>query len=98
MRRHKRGGGWNRLPLDEDQPAEALNPDLVLAINEALDLLAAEDERLALLVKLRYFAGMTLTETAQVLNISRSTAIEDWAYARSRLRLLLSDQPNRSAE
>ena len=53
--------------------------------------LAAEDERLATLVKLRCFAGFTLVEAAEALGIARSTAIADWAYAKSRLKLLLDD-------
>jgi len=91
--RHKRGGEVNRTDAMEDLAAKADDVELVLAIDDALLLLAAEDERLATLVKLRCFAGFTLVEAAEALGIARSTAIEDWAYAKSRLRILLSDSP-----
>lgn len=89
--RHKRGGEVNRTDALAELPAQADDVELVLAINEALEQLAAEDERLATLVKLRCFAGFTLVEAAEALGIARSTAIEDWAYAKSRLRILLAD-------
>jgi len=91
--RHKRGGAANRTDALDDLPAPADDVELVLAIDDALQQLAAEDERLATLVKLRYFAGFTLVEAAEALGIARSTAIEDWAYAKSRLRILLADSP-----
>jgi len=91
--RHKRGGEVNRTEALEDLAAKADDVELVLAIDDALQQLAAEDERLATLVKLRYFAGFTLVEAAEALGIARSTAIEDWAYAKSRLRILLADSP-----
>ena len=60
------------------------NPaDDLLALNDALDLLAVEDEQKAELVKLRYFAGLTVEEAAQCLSISRATADRWWAYARA---------------
>ena len=74
-----------------DLAANGDDLDLVLAIHESLEHLAAEDERLASLVKLRCFVGFTLVEAAEALGIARSTAIEDWAYAKSRLRILLAD-------
>jgi RNA polymerase sigma factor (TIGR02999 family) len=91
--RHKRGGEVNRRDAMEDLAAKADDVELVLAIDEVLGQLAVEDERLATLVKLRYFAGFTLVEAAEALGIARSTAIEDWAYAKSRLRILLADSP-----
>ncbi len=90
--REKRGGGWNRLDVNEVNPADDSDPELVVAINDALEHLAAEDERLAALVKLRCFAGLTLDEAAETLGVARSTAIDDWAYAKSRLRILLGGQ------
>ena len=56
------------------------------ALDEALTKLAAEDPAKAELVKLRFFAGLTIAEAAQALGISASTADNDWAYARSWLR------------
>lgn len=57
--------------------------DELLAVNEALDALAAHDPRKAELVKLRYFVGLTIEEAAEVLNISPPTAKRDWTYARA---------------
>ena len=54
----------------------------MLAVHEALDALAAHDARKAELVKLRYFAGLTLEETAVALDLSERTVKRDWAYAR----------------
>jgi RNA polymerase sigma factor (TIGR02999 family) len=58
----------------------------LLAVHEALDRLAAQDSRKAELVKLRYFVGLSLEETADALGISEATAKRDWAYARAWLR------------
>ena len=90
--RQKRGAGLIRLNIDDVNPATASDHEWVVAINDAVEHLAAEDERLATLVKLRCFAGLTLDESAEAIGIARSTAIEDWAYARSRLRILLGGQ------
>ena len=59
----------------------------MLALHEALTKLEQVDPRRANLVKLRFFTGLTIAEAAQVLGISESTADNDWAYARSWLRL-----------
>jgi RNA polymerase sigma factor (TIGR02999 family) len=84
----KRGG--DRLQVDTD-PADlplALpgDPVEVLAVHEALAQLAARSPRKAELVKLRYFLGCTMAETAQALGIAVATAEEDWTYARAWLR------------
>jgi RNA polymerase sigma factor (TIGR02999 family) len=89
--RHKQsqraGGGWHRLELADVDPTEKYpSPDL-LALNEALDRLESKDPRKATLVKLRYFAGLTNELAATALGISTSTADNDWAYAKSWLRL-----------
>lgn len=91
--RVKRGGELNRLDLHNIHPTDDSNPELVLAIHEALEILAAEDERLTLLVKLRCFAGFTLPQAADALGIPHSTAYRQWSYAKSRLRCLLADRP-----
>ena len=59
--------------------------DELLAVHEALDKFAAHDPQKAELVKLRYFAGLTIQEAAGVLGISAPTAKRYWAYARARL-------------
>ncbi|WP_165067991.1 sigma-70 family RNA polymerase sigma factor [Paludisphaera rhizosphaerae] len=94
----KRGGEFHRVDLDAVEPAvEGPSLDL-LALDEALTALEAKDARKAKLVKLRYFAGMTLDEAAEALGVSPSTADNDWAYARSwlRLRMLPDDIDNDS--
>jgi RNA polymerase sigma factor (TIGR02999 family) len=87
--RQKRGGRMNRLDIDQVQPADEAQPEVVIEINDVLETLAEEDEQLAALVKLRFFAGFSLPEAAEALGLGRSTAYEHWIYAKSRLRLLL---------
>ncbi len=89
--RHKRsikaGGDRQRQELPDIEAAGA-GPDVdLLSLNEALEKLASQDKRKADLVKLRFFAGLTIEEAAQALGISTSTADNDWAYARCWLRL-----------
>lgn len=82
----RKGGGRIRLELDEDaQPISAdggEEAERILAIHEALTSLEAESPRKAELVKLRFFAGMTLEEAATVLGVAVPTAKRDWAAAR----------------
>jgi RNA polymerase sigma factor (TIGR02999 family) len=81
--RHKRGGDWRRWDVQLNDPvAEGSDVDLV-AIDEALTELATEHPEKAELVKLRYFAGMTLAEAAAALGISTATADRRWRYARA---------------
>jgi RNA polymerase sigma factor (TIGR02999 family) len=82
-RRDKRGGDRRRVNLDAVAPAADDPTDDVLALDEALGLLAAEDARKADLVRLRYFAGLSLEEAAECLGVSRATASREWAYARA---------------
>jgi RNA polymerase sigma factor (TIGR02999 family) len=81
--RLKRGGGQNRLTLEEAMvTAKAPGIDL-LALDEALTRLEGKDPEKAHLVKLRYFAGLTTNQAADVLHISVATANRHWSYARS---------------
>jgi RNA polymerase sigma factor (TIGR02999 family) len=83
--RHKHGGGGKRLDADEiDIPVEAPSED-VLALDEALESLRRRDKRKCDVVMLRYFAGLTIEETAKVLNISEPTVKRDWRFARALL-------------
>jgi RNA polymerase sigma factor (TIGR02999 family) len=87
----KSGGQLQRIMFhDERLMAPRQNVDLI-ALDEALDKLAKHDFRKAELVKLRFFAGLTLRQTADALGIAESTADADWAYAKSWLRLELAD-------
>jgi RNA polymerase sigma factor (TIGR02999 family) len=79
----KRGGGRQRVDLPSLQSAAREPDDDVLAVDEALSRLAAQDPVKAELVKLRYFAGHTGAEAARLLGISEATADRYWAYARA---------------
>ena len=85
----KRGGRGRRIPLDAADAGTIPPDDDLLAIDEALTRLAAEDPQAARLIQLRYFAGLSAEDAAEAIGISRSTAYEHWAYARVRLRCLL---------
>jgi RNA polymerase sigma factor (TIGR02999 family) len=85
-RRHqarKRGGGLERIDLSELAEPMQDEPVDLLALDEALKTLEALHPQKAQVVKLRFFAGCTLEETAQLLGISRATAQRSWAYARA---------------
>ena len=85
------GGGLHRVEMSQVDP-EIQNPGLnVLALNEALDRLERQDPRAAALVKLRFFAGLTLQQAAEALSVSPRTADKDWAYAKCWLQLELSE-------
>jgi RNA polymerase sigma factor (TIGR02999 family) len=79
----KRGGDRQRVGLDLEQPVEVESSAQLLALDEALERLEARDPDKAQLVKLRYFAGMTIEEAAETLGISVTTANRWWSYARA---------------
>jgi RNA polymerase sigma factor (TIGR02999 family) len=79
----RHGGGQRRLDIQEVEIAAMPEDDQFLAIDEALQKLAVHDSRKAELVKLRYFAGLTIGEAAELLKISEPTAKRDWIYARA---------------
>lgn len=89
----KAGGHWQRLEFAEVEIAATRPSTDVLALSDALDQLEAKDPRKAALVKLRFFVGMTNEEAAAALGVSSATADNDWAYAKSWLRLRLADEP-----
>lgn len=86
-RRHgarKRGGSWDRISFDETRGAWPGPPDVeILALEEALEELAVLDPAKVRLVELRFFAGLSLEETAAVLGVSESTVTRDWRLARA---------------
>jgi RNA polymerase sigma factor (TIGR02999 family) len=79
----KRGGGLVRQELDPAHIAVAEVSDDLLALDEALNRLASIQPRITELVKLRYFAGLTIAEAAQTLGVAPRTADAWWAYARA---------------
>ena len=82
-RRQKRGGKLRRVELDPAQVSYVSPAEDLLDLNDALDCLAAEDPQAAQFVKLRYFAGLSIEEAAEMVGLSRSAACEHWAYARA---------------
>jgi RNA polymerase sigma factor (TIGR02999 family) len=79
----KRGGTVRRIEQDLDAIAEAESQFDLLALHEALNRLAARDQRKAQLVELRFFSGLTMQQAADVMGISVASAQRDWAYARA---------------
>jgi RNA polymerase sigma factor (TIGR02999 family) len=79
----KRGGGRKRLDLDDIDLATRATPDQLLAVDDALAKLARADPLAARLVELRYFAGLTVAEAGQALDMSTATAYRHWKYARA---------------
>ncbi len=90
-KREKRGGSGVKLQLDEAINVSTGERDIdLVALDEALDRLAAMDDRQARIVELRYFSGMTEDETAEVLGISPATVRRDWHMAKAWLHRQLS--------
>lgn len=92
--RRKHGGGRRRVDLSDEgiaQPPEA--GDDILALDDALTQLEAADAGRAEVVKLRYFAGLTLEQTAEVLGVSVTTVSARWAYARAWLFKAMAGEP-----
>jgi len=79
--RHKRGGEAQRVTLDDALPVSATGTDFV-ALDDALTALSAMDLRLSQVVELRFFGGLTVGETAEVLKVSPETDMRDWKTAR----------------
>jgi RNA polymerase sigma-70 factor (ECF subfamily) len=88
----KRGGGWERVTLVGDKTPNGGRDVDVLSLDDALQRLAALDPQQERIVELRYFGGLTLEETAEVIGISTATVKREWAIARAWLRAELSDQ------
>ena len=79
----RHGGGQVAANVDELEIAAPVQDDELLAISEALDKFAARDQQKAELVKLRYFIGLTLEESAEVLGVAVPTASRWWSYSRA---------------
>jgi RNA polymerase sigma factor (TIGR02999 family) len=89
----KRGGHRERVTLDEAVALQPGHGDVdLLALDDALRQLSERDDRLARLVELRYFGGMSIEETAEVLGTSTATVKRDWATARVWLRRLMTGE------
>jgi RNA polymerase sigma factor (TIGR02999 family) len=97
-RRPNHGGGCSRVSLDEALSLGETPGDDLLALDEALSKLAHEEPAKAALVKLHYFAGLSLEETGRVLGISHRTAKRHWAYTRAWLYAAICDAPPPAAD
>ena len=97
-RAEKHGGNLERIDLNGVEVAEAVPSEDVLAVDEALSRLAAEEPVKAELVKLRYFGGLSVEDAGRVLGISRATADRYWAFARVWLYSELSDNARRDCD
>ena len=78
----KRGGALHRVTLDPNLPVRSESPDDLIAIDAALQALGAAHERKARVVELRFFGGLDVKETADVLEISEETVTRDWRFAK----------------
>jgi RNA polymerase sigma factor (TIGR02999 family) len=95
--RLKRGGGAAREEFDESNIVAPDVPEDLVALDEALAQLAAVDPRAAELVNLRYFAGLTIPQAAEILGIAPRTADFLWAYARAWLLRKIETEPSGTA-
>src|SRR5437667_2607714 len=89
----RHGGGLQRVDLEQIDLPERASDDLLLRVDTALESLAREDARAAELVKLRFFAGLTMEEAAQALGVTDRTARRDWRFARAWLFDALKASP-----
>ncbi len=95
-RRHqaaKRGGGAHKVPLDEANQLAVHQPVDLLALDEAITILSGFDPRQGRIVELRYFAGLTVQEIAEVVEVGTATVSRDLAMARAWLRGQLQGKP-----
>jgi RNA polymerase sigma factor (TIGR02999 family) len=81
--REKRGGDWKRVDFENLDPASSVTPDQLVALDDALVRLSSLDKVAGELVLLRYFAGLSLAEAAEVAGVSTATAYRHWSYARA---------------
>jgi RNA polymerase sigma factor (TIGR02999 family) len=94
----KRGGGCQRIPLEHVDLAEETPPEDLLALDEALEQLSRHDPTAGQLVKLRYYAGLSMEQSAASLNIAVATAYRHWTFARAWLHAQVAGRPTASAD
>jgi RNA polymerase sigma factor (TIGR02999 family) len=87
----RHGGELRRVTLDELDLAVPSEPDELILLDEALTRLAAEDAAAAMLVKLRYFSGLSVEEAAEIVGLPRATAYRHWSFARAWLLARMKD-------
>jgi RNA polymerase sigma factor (TIGR02999 family) len=89
----KRGGDWKRVPLEDVDPPAGTPPEDLLALDDALEQLARLDPTAGQVVKLRYFAGLSVEQAAAALNLSTATAYRHWTFARAWLHSQVAGTP-----
>lgn len=94
----KRGGALNRITFDQNLPVTGDTPEDLIAIDEALRAFSVEYDRKAQVVELRFFGGLSVEETAEVLAISEETVMRDWKFAKNWLMRELSRGVKRAAD
>ncbi|TDJ54448.1 MAG: RNA polymerase subunit sigma [Planctomycetota bacterium] len=92
----KRGGGWNRVPLQDNGAAADRDPSEILAIHEGIAKLEAMSPRQAEVVRLRYYVGFTIDETAEMMGIAPRSVDDYWRSARAWFHRELSEQDYRN--
>jgi RNA polymerase sigma factor (TIGR02999 family) len=97
-RRIKHGGAQHRVELDQESPAPAPEFADVLAVDQALTRLEKIDSGKAKVVLLRYFAGLTIEETAAAMDVSPATVKNEWAFARAWLQATLNSDSSASGD
>ena len=97
-KRQKRGGGWQRIDLDQLAVAENAGSDELIALDEALERLTLVNRPCAELIKLRFFAGLTQREAAAALQLPQRSAARYWAYGRAWLYEALQQQDSSKIE
>jgi RNA polymerase sigma factor (TIGR02999 family) len=88
----KRGGGAKAVPLSVVDLAVEQDPAKVIALEDAMRVLEKEDPRAAEVVQLRFYAGLSVQETAALLEMSERTVMREWSFARARLYQLLAGE------
>jgi RNA polymerase sigma factor (TIGR02999 family) len=91
-KRLRRGGNLKRQELADAPRPTGPDPATILAVDESLEQLAAEDAIAAAIVRLRFFAGLSMDDVADALGVSRATAYRHWAYARAWLKTRLPER------
>jgi RNA polymerase sigma factor (TIGR02999 family) len=93
--RVKRGGGRRRIPISVLDLAEAGEPGQIVALDEAIRRLEERDPTAGSVVRLRFYAGLSVAETAETLGVSVRTVLREWSYARAVLyRTLEKEEPD----
>jgi RNA polymerase sigma factor (TIGR02999 family) len=91
----KRGGGARKVPLDEAMALNDQRASELVALDDALQMLAALDSRKSQIIELRFFGGLSIEETAEAMKIAPITVTREWRSAKAWLRREMSREPDR---